>query len=170
MLSRKLLKGSIHNVKLARVNCKNCWALQYVFIHSCMNTLLPWDVPSETLTWMQMFLSFLWGTLFSFTTYQEVGSCSLLYNSLMAWTLVQETGKVGSFPCSVKGDPSPLLPPHWAMSHLLAISWYVKDNILQPFCWSCHTLYYKKKKKWGWKKVSCLLATNLPVSRPFCIH
>lgn len=58
---------------------------------------------------------FLWGTLFSFKTYQEMGSCSLLYNSLMAWTLVQETGKVGSFPRSVWGDTSPLLRPHWTI-------------------------------------------------------
>lgn len=95
-------------------NHKNCWALQYVFIHGCINTLLPWDMPSEILTWTQTFLSFLWGTLFSFKTHQEMGSRSLLHNSLMAWTLAQETGKVGSFPCSVRGDPSLLLHLCWA--------------------------------------------------------
>lgn len=124
MLSRKLLKGKTHNVKLPGVTSENCWALQYVFIRGCMNTLLPWDMPSETLTWMQTYLSLLWGTLFSFKTYQEMGSCSLLYNSLMAWTLVQETGNVGSFPCSVRGErckpassPSPgnVLPPSYKL-------------------------------------------------------
>lgn len=145
-------------------NHKNCWSLQSVFIHGCINTLLPWDMPSETLTWMQTFLSFLWGTLFSFKTHQEMGSRSLLYNSLMAWTLVQETGKVGSFPCSVRGDPSLFL--HLS-GHVLCLSYRL-------LCARQHSPAFLLKlsqllliKKLGVrKKTACsLLASNLPVSR-----